>query len=183
MVREPDATLQPPPQDHQLMSKRRVLGFKPQPRLERRGQNGQHEIEQPDHLASLGDSNTSSTRTGFSVHARTASPRRAPLSISAPMTERAESSRHSSVRAACRPAVKHGSRVGRSSAPKRGPRLTSRFTLQRTRDASNDTVDTSPVAASRAGRLSGASIRPERRSIAERASDSSHTTSRSLPDW
>ena len=30
MVREPDATLQPPPQDHQLMSKRRVVGFKPQ---------------------------------------------------------------------------------------------------------------------------------------------------------
>jgi hypothetical protein len=29
MVRELDATLQPPPQDHQLVSKRRVLGFKP----------------------------------------------------------------------------------------------------------------------------------------------------------
>jgi hypothetical protein len=32
MVREPDATMQPTPQDHQLMSKRRVLSFKPQPR-------------------------------------------------------------------------------------------------------------------------------------------------------
>jgi len=53
MVREPDATMQPPPQDHQLMSKRRVLSFKPQPRLERRGQNGQHETEQPDYPASL----------------------------------------------------------------------------------------------------------------------------------
>jgi hypothetical protein len=29
MVREPDATLQPAPQDYQLMSKHRVLGFKP----------------------------------------------------------------------------------------------------------------------------------------------------------
>jgi hypothetical protein len=71
MVREPDATMPPTPQDHQLMSKRRVLGFKPQPRLERRGQNGQHETEQPDHPASLGDSITSSTRTGFSVHTGT----------------------------------------------------------------------------------------------------------------
>jgi hypothetical protein len=68
MVREPDATLQPQPQHHQLMSKRRVLGFKPQRRLERRGQDGQHETEQPDHPASLGDSNTSPTRTRFSVH-------------------------------------------------------------------------------------------------------------------
>jgi hypothetical protein len=68
MVRELDATLQPPPQDHQLMSKRRVLSFKPQPRLERRGQDGQNETEKPDHPASLGDSVTSSTRTRFSVH-------------------------------------------------------------------------------------------------------------------
>jgi hypothetical protein len=29
MVREPDATMRPAPQDNQLMSKRRVLGFKP----------------------------------------------------------------------------------------------------------------------------------------------------------
>jgi hypothetical protein len=29
MVREPDATMQPAPQDNQLMSKHRVLGFKP----------------------------------------------------------------------------------------------------------------------------------------------------------
>src|ERR1700745_1901947 len=53
MDREPDATMQPTSQDHQLMSKRRVLSFKPQPRLERRGQNGQRETEQPDHPASL----------------------------------------------------------------------------------------------------------------------------------
>jgi hypothetical protein len=33
MVREPDATLQPPPQDPQLVSKRRVLSFKPHPSL------------------------------------------------------------------------------------------------------------------------------------------------------
>jgi hypothetical protein len=50
------------------MSKRRVLSFKPQPRLERRGQDGQNETEKPDHPASLGDSVTSSTRTRFSVH-------------------------------------------------------------------------------------------------------------------
>jgi hypothetical protein len=29
MVRQPDATIQPAPQDNQLMSKHRVLGFKP----------------------------------------------------------------------------------------------------------------------------------------------------------
>ena len=40
MVREPDATL-PPPQDQQLMSTRRILRCKSQPRLERRGQDGQ----------------------------------------------------------------------------------------------------------------------------------------------
>src|SRR5271169_1306278 len=34
----------------------------------RRGQDGQHENKQPDHSASLGDSLTSSTRIGFSVH-------------------------------------------------------------------------------------------------------------------
>jgi hypothetical protein len=49
MVREPDATMQPTPQDIQLMSKRRVLSFKPQLRLEWRGQDGQNETEQPDH--------------------------------------------------------------------------------------------------------------------------------------
>src|SRR6267143_909288 len=39
MVREPDATRQPTPHDIQLMSKRRVLSFKPQLRLEWRGQD------------------------------------------------------------------------------------------------------------------------------------------------
>ena len=68
MVRQRDATMQPTPQDDQLMSKHRVLGFKPQLRLEWRGQDGQHEPEQPDHPASLSDSITSSTRIGFSVH-------------------------------------------------------------------------------------------------------------------
>src|ERR1700688_763695 len=33
IVREPDATMQPTPQDNQLMSKHRVLSFKPQLRL------------------------------------------------------------------------------------------------------------------------------------------------------
>jgi hypothetical protein len=68
MVREPDATMQPAPQDNRLMSKHRVLGFKPQLRFEWRGQDGQSETEQPDHSASLGDSITSSTRIRFSVH-------------------------------------------------------------------------------------------------------------------
>jgi hypothetical protein len=68
MVREPDATMQPAPQDIQLMSKHRVLSLKPQLRLERRGQDGQSETEQPDHSASLRNSITSSTRRRFSVH-------------------------------------------------------------------------------------------------------------------
>src|SRR6476646_4924454 len=67
-VRKPDATMEPAPQDNQLMSKHRVLSFKPQLRLEWRGQHGQNETEQPDHSASLGDSITSSTRIRFSVH-------------------------------------------------------------------------------------------------------------------
>ena len=60
--------MQPTPQDNQLMSKRRVLSFKPHLRLEWRGQDGQSETEQPDHSASLGDPITSSTRIRFSVH-------------------------------------------------------------------------------------------------------------------
>src|SRR5260370_3686695 len=68
IVREPDATTQPTLQDNQLMSKHRVLSFKPQLRLEWRGQDGQSETEQPDHSASLGDSITSSTRIRFLVH-------------------------------------------------------------------------------------------------------------------
>jgi hypothetical protein len=67
MVREPDATMQPTSQDNQLMSKHGVLSFKPQLRLEWRGQNGQNEAEQPDHSVSLGDSITSSTRIEFSA--------------------------------------------------------------------------------------------------------------------
>src|SRR6202140_2322806 len=70
MVREPDAARQPTPHDNQLMSKHRVLSFKPQLRLEWRGQDGQNETEQPDHSASLGDSITSSNRIWFSVHTR-----------------------------------------------------------------------------------------------------------------
>jgi hypothetical protein len=68
MVREPDATMQLTPQDNQLMSKHRILSFKPQLRLEWRGQDGQNETEQPDHSANLGDSITASTRIRFSVH-------------------------------------------------------------------------------------------------------------------
>src|SRR6266404_2724765 len=79
IVREPDATMQPTPQDIQLMSKHRVLSFKPQLRLERRGQDGQNETEQPDHSASLGDSITSSTQIRFSVHTTGAEPEAADL--------------------------------------------------------------------------------------------------------
>jgi hypothetical protein len=68
MVREPDATRQPAPQDIQLMSKHRVLSLKPQLRLEWRGQDGQSETEQSNHSASLGDSITASTRIRFLVH-------------------------------------------------------------------------------------------------------------------
>jgi hypothetical protein len=68
IVRKPDATTQSTPQDIQLLSKHRVLSLKPQLQLEWRGRDGQNETEQPDHPASLGDSITSSTRTGFSVH-------------------------------------------------------------------------------------------------------------------
>ena len=45
-----------------------VLSFKPQRRLEWRGQDGQNETEQPDHSANLRDSITASTRMRFSVH-------------------------------------------------------------------------------------------------------------------
>jgi hypothetical protein len=68
MVRQPDATMQPTPQDNQLMSQHRVLGFKPQLRLEWQAHDGKKETEQPDHSASLSDSITSSTRIRFSVH-------------------------------------------------------------------------------------------------------------------
>jgi hypothetical protein len=45
------------PQNDQLMSERRVLGFKPALRLEWRDQDGQYETEQRDHGAlTLGDS-------------------------------------------------------------------------------------------------------------------------------
>jgi hypothetical protein len=67
LVRDPDTTTQRAPQDHQLMPKHRILGFKPQPRLERGGEDGQRETEKPDHPAGLGDFVTSSTRTRLSV--------------------------------------------------------------------------------------------------------------------
>jgi ribose 1,5-bisphosphokinase PhnN len=51
-----------------FMPRHRVLSFKPDLRLEWRGQDGQNETEQSDHSASLGDSITSSTRIRFSVH-------------------------------------------------------------------------------------------------------------------
>ena len=57
VVREPNVTVHLAPQYDQLMSERRILGFKPALRLERRPQNGQYEIKQRDHgLLTLGDS-------------------------------------------------------------------------------------------------------------------------------
>src|SRR6476660_3773763 len=64
-VCESNTATQLAPQNNQLMSKRCVLSFKPQLRLEWRGQDGQSETEQPDHFASLGDFITSSTRISF----------------------------------------------------------------------------------------------------------------------
>ena len=68
MVREPDATMPPAPQDSQLMSKHRVLSFKPHLRLKWRGEHRQNKIKQPDHPARPRDSIASSRRIGFSVH-------------------------------------------------------------------------------------------------------------------
>ena len=62
VIGEPSPAFQLTPQDDQLMSENRILRLKPALRLERRGQDGQNETEQPDHSASLGDSITSSTR-------------------------------------------------------------------------------------------------------------------------
>jgi hypothetical protein len=56
MVGEPYTTTAAALQDNQLMSKHRVLGFKPYPRLEWRCQEGLKEVEQPDDPASLNDS-------------------------------------------------------------------------------------------------------------------------------
>src|SRR5262252_8569025 len=66
-VREPDATLEPAPQNSQLMPKHRVLSLKPHLRLGWRGQDSQDETQKPDHSTSLSDSVTSSTRIRFSV--------------------------------------------------------------------------------------------------------------------
>jgi hypothetical protein len=46
VVREPDPALHLTPQNNQLMSEYRIPYFKPAPRLEWRGQDGQGEAEQ-----------------------------------------------------------------------------------------------------------------------------------------
>src|SRR6516164_464763 len=53
VVGEPYTTTAAALQDNQLISKHCVLGFNPHPRLEWRCQDGQNEVEQPDHPASL----------------------------------------------------------------------------------------------------------------------------------
>jgi hypothetical protein len=72
VVGRPSWTPHPAAQEDQLMSEHRILSFKPQLRLEWRGQDGQSETEHPDHSTSLGDSITSSTRIRFSVHTTSA---------------------------------------------------------------------------------------------------------------
>src|SRR5258707_12313919 len=49
LVCEPNATTRPAPQDNQLMSKHRVLGFKPKLRPEWRGQDGQRKEFSKEH--------------------------------------------------------------------------------------------------------------------------------------
>src|SRR6266481_4584526 len=68
VVREPRPAGHLTSQNDQLMSEHSILSLKPALRPEWRGQDGQNETEQLDHSASLGDSITSSTRIGFSVH-------------------------------------------------------------------------------------------------------------------
>jgi hypothetical protein len=80
IVRQPDVTMELAPQNIQLMSKHRVLGLKPQLRLEWRGQDSQGETEQPDHSASLGDSIAPSIRIRFSAHTRRRSCQRSCIS-------------------------------------------------------------------------------------------------------
>jgi hypothetical protein len=43
IVRKPDATMEPAPQNNQLMPKHRVLSLQPHLRFEWRGQDGQYE--------------------------------------------------------------------------------------------------------------------------------------------
>ena len=68
LVREPDATLEPAPQNSQLMPKHRVLSLKLHLRFDWRGQDGQDETQKPDLSVSSGVSSASSTRIRFSVH-------------------------------------------------------------------------------------------------------------------
>ena len=69
VVRQPDPAPHFTPQNYQLMSERRVLGFKPALRLEWRSQDGQYETQQRDHCAlTLGNSFDQSMRMKFSIH-------------------------------------------------------------------------------------------------------------------
>jgi hypothetical protein len=56
------------PQDHQLMSERRILCLKPALRLELRSQDGQYKVGQRDHCANLADSIAQELGIRFSVH-------------------------------------------------------------------------------------------------------------------
>jgi len=68
-VREPDPPLHHSPQNNQLMSECRILGFKPTLRLDWFRQNSQDETHQRDHGAlTLGDSFEKSMQMRFSVH-------------------------------------------------------------------------------------------------------------------
>jgi hypothetical protein len=56
VVRKMGSASHVPLQNDQLMSKYRILSFKPALRLERRGQHGQNEADQRYHHANLADS-------------------------------------------------------------------------------------------------------------------------------
>jgi hypothetical protein len=58
VVRKVGSASHLPLQNHQLMSKYRILSFKPALRLEWRGQHGQNEVDQRYHCANLADSVT-----------------------------------------------------------------------------------------------------------------------------
>lgn len=57
-----------PPQDDELLSKRRVFRFKAALRLEQRRYHREQELDQRDHVASLANFGASSTWMRFSAH-------------------------------------------------------------------------------------------------------------------
>ena len=67
-IRQPDSATHVAPQYDQLVAERRILCFKPPPRLKLSAQERKECTQQPDHCVSLSDSVFPSTRIRFSVH-------------------------------------------------------------------------------------------------------------------